>query len=233
MGGAGDVIAVEPQPVVTSVLTVNCLLNELENVRIIGAACGLPRSAVLSSSIDPNNFGSRTFKVSRGLLDWILEYHSSYFSGLRRPATVVPLDDVARDKSISLIKVDAEGMELEVLKGAHKIIEKWHPVIFCEQNDTANLASIYNMLKQRDYRLYWLETHPFNQRNFRGHAENIWWRTETGILAVHKSIKARSDLVEATRDDTQAPALLDAREGFHLTPRNCAHLSSSTMISPA
>jgi len=209
---------------VASVLTVNCLLNDLENVRIVGALCGLRGSAVLNSSIDGNNFGSRTFKVSRSLFDRIYELHSSYFRDLNRSASVLPLDDVARDKSVSLIKVDAEGMELDVLKGAQEIIEKCHPVIFCEQNDTVNLARIYDVLKQQDYRLYWLETHPFNQNNFRRQAENIWWRTETGVLAIHRSIEARSDLAEATRNDTQAPAFLNAREGFSSCARELRSL---------
>lgn len=51
---------------------------------------------------------------------------------------VVTLDSLFKDLSeqtISLIKIDVEGYELEVLKGAAGILQKYHPILFIELDD--------------------------------------------------------------------------------------------------
>jgi FkbM family methyltransferase len=45
---------------------------------------------------------------------------------------VVPLDDLAPAGRVAAIKIDAEGFECEVLRGARRIIETWHPLIITE-----------------------------------------------------------------------------------------------------
>lgn len=56
----------------------------------------------------------------------------------------------------SLIKIDVEGAELDVLKGASKIIAEYQPKIICEVRD--NLAGeITNMLRDAGYVFYDLE----------------------------------------------------------------------------
>src|SRR5262249_4739768 len=64
--GAGRVVAIEVQPVASSVLTVNCLRNERWNVQIINAICST-RRGFLSVSIDyenMQNFGGVSFAAS-------------------------------------------------------------------------------------------------------------------------------------------------------------------------
>jgi hypothetical protein len=64
--------------------------------------------------------------------------------------------------------------------------------------------------------MFWLETHPFNQNNFRCSADNVWWRTETGIIALPKWAENPNGLVEVRRSDPSAPHRLDARTGILL-----------------
>ena len=45
----------------------------------------------------------------------------------------VPLDSLISE-SISLLKVDAEGMDLSILKGSQRIIKEHSPIILCEHN---------------------------------------------------------------------------------------------------
>lgn len=54
---------------------------------------------------------------------------------------VLPLD-IYEFKNISLIKIDVEGMEKEVLKGAKKTIEKNKPVLFIETNEPKLLLKL-------------------------------------------------------------------------------------------
>ena len=44
---------------------------------------------------------------------------------------VVPLDDLGITR-LDFIKIDVEGFELEVLRGAEQLIERFHPAILCE-----------------------------------------------------------------------------------------------------
>jgi FkbM family methyltransferase len=52
-------------------------------------------------------------------------------------AKVVPLDDLVRDDDVvDFIKIDVEGGELGVLKGAAKILKRDKPVLFVETDHT-------------------------------------------------------------------------------------------------
>jgi len=42
---------------------------------------------------------------------------------------MIRLDDLIKEK-VDVIKIDVEGMEAEVIKGARNLIEKWKPIIF-------------------------------------------------------------------------------------------------------
>lgn len=55
-----------------------------------------------------------------------------------KPKTAVPaftLDDVVGLRDVSFVKIDVEGAELEVLKGATETIDRCHPVFCLEQKD--------------------------------------------------------------------------------------------------
>ncbi len=51
-----------------------------------------------------------------------------------RPTRVLRLDDLELPARVSFIKLDVEGYELEVLRGARQVIERDRPVIFGEFN---------------------------------------------------------------------------------------------------
>jgi FkbM family methyltransferase len=64
--------------------------------------------------------------VQINTLDWFLEYYN------------IP--------KVHLLKIDAEGMDIDVLVGASKTIQKHFPIIFVEHSD--NRKSVLNELKQ-------------------------------------------------------------------------------------
>jgi FkbM family methyltransferase len=212
--GSGEVFAVEPHSIVASVLTANCLLNGAANIKVVNGACSNRRSFGSLLSPDSSNLGSTILKENYGVFARARRLFSSKEDGREPPVRVLRMDDLAKSPSISLIKIDSEGMELEVLAGAKGVLKRCRPVVYFEQNNTSQLSQIFDLLADFDYRLYWLETHQFNQRNFRGQKENVWWRTETGILALHRSLGTRGDLTEVRRNDDKLPSNLDAREGL-------------------
>ena len=73
----------------------------------------------------------------------------------------VSLDDFSRDKRLpTVIKIDVEGAEAEVLRGARNIISPAAPVLIVEVHCQSAAAFLKNQLPQDDYRIEWHERHP-------------------------------------------------------------------------
>ncbi len=51
---------------------------------------------------------------------------------------IVRLDDVYDRDTLKLIKIDVEGMELEVMKGAERIISTLRPILYVENEFRKN-----------------------------------------------------------------------------------------------
>ena len=67
------------------------------------------------------------------------------------------LDDVFADKKITLINMDIEGAELDVIKSARKVIQKNRPVLsICVYHKPDDIASILSYLQEtvEDYTFY-------------------------------------------------------------------------------
>jgi len=91
-----------------------------------------------------------TVNVCMGLgseqgLDYMTHFHENMGgSGLREvskmphaekdvmPIIIEPLDSVNFASDISLVKIDVEGYELQVVKGAHNTFDKYRPMIWIE-----------------------------------------------------------------------------------------------------
>ena len=65
------------------------------------------------------------------------------------PIVIQPLDSIEFPNNITLVKIDVEGYELHVVKGAHKTLEKNRPTIWIEDfkydTDYENSATKYLM----------------------------------------------------------------------------------------
>jgi FkbM family methyltransferase len=79
---------------------------------------------------------------------------------------VVKLDDLYLNSKISLLCIDVEGFEYQVLKGASKIIETQSPFLIVEVNknyltNRANISleQFYNFIIEKDYTPYYIK--PF------------------------------------------------------------------------
>lgn len=106
-----SVVAFEPHPFNVGQIVKNVHLNQLGNVQICPVACGSRESIVTITN--SSNAG-----VTKGT----------------RNCIVVPV--VTLDQSyvgqVALIKVDVEGMELEVLEGAKQLIQTHRPLLDLE-----------------------------------------------------------------------------------------------------
>lgn len=156
VGEAGRVIAVEPQRVIFQYLCANLSLNGLLNVETYHCGCGSDNDTLIVPEVDygaakRQNFGG----ISLGT------------SGKGEPVRIMKLDDlVAAGRWVDLIKIDVEGMESEVLKGASDIIRKYRPLLYVENDRLEKSEALIKQLFALDYRLYWHAPALFNKDNY-------------------------------------------------------------------
>ena len=89
--------------------------------------------------------------------------------------SVISLDRlVCNDRSFKLIKVDVEGMEERVLRGACKTIERDRPFLYVENDRKEKSQSLINYIESLSYRM-WDHQPPFwNPENFLKKRKNIF-----------------------------------------------------------
>jgi FkbM family methyltransferase len=127
----GEVYAFEPQRIIYYQLCGNIVLNSLDNCYATNAVVGDIEGFIEIPEIDLNtctNIGafslSEDYRVFHGI-------EGSMKSKKNRVSSLT-LDGLVLDRSPSLIKIDVEGFELNVLKGASKFLGSngFPPILF-------------------------------------------------------------------------------------------------------
>jgi FkbM family methyltransferase len=115
----GEVTAVEPGPVICSRLRRNLELNPQLSSRVAVFELGLSdQPGRLFWSEDQGNRGNAGLLGAAG-----------------QSVPVVTLDELVRQRTLSrldFLKIDVEGMELEVIKGATASIQRFRPILYYE-----------------------------------------------------------------------------------------------------
>ncbi|MBU1103122.1 MAG: FkbM family methyltransferase [Nanoarchaeota archaeon] len=88
--------------------------------------------------------------------------HSFYKESHHKKEILVPafkLDTLVKKNNINdikFIKIDVEGSELEVIRGALKTLDKFHPKIIFECADDEKLDDIIEILEKMNYKVFQL-----------------------------------------------------------------------------
>jgi FkbM family methyltransferase len=137
-----SVFAFEPQLPIFRLLMRNVALNGLMSVEpypwALGETDGVIEFATPALTTQ-TNFGA----VGRGSQ-----------SGDKVPVVIRRLDSFALP-SLSIIKIDVEGHDLEVVRGAQETIQRDRPILFCEAHASPKTVELIRLLVQWDYDAYW------------------------------------------------------------------------------
>ncbi len=146
VGENGKVFSFEPSSTNHHKCSRNISLNEplIKTIELYSFGLGENTTSGFLEVNDKNNFGMNSISNSGEKIE------------------LQKLDVVVIEKNISkidLIKLDVEGYELKVLKGAEKSIKQFHPKLFIEldnellkkQGDSA--LSLLNWLQENDYKI--------------------------------------------------------------------------------
>ena len=175
-GAAGKVLAFEPQRIVFQTLCANLALGGLLNVHAFHAAATRAPGSIVVPAVayaEPGNYGGVTLAGGAGVAGGAL-----LAAGAER-VPALTLDGVALDLGLGssrcrLLKIDVEGMELDVLEGAATLVAASRPIIYLENNDAARSPALISWLLARGYHLFWHVSRFFNPRNFFGNQENVF-----------------------------------------------------------
>ena len=154
VGATGHVYAFEPSSRERAILEQNVTRNHCDNATVIPAAVS-------------DRAGTGTLRIAAGqhrgqnTLAPTFAYPSVSVAR-EEPVSLVSLDDLWRTRTVrrpDVLKIDAEGSELHVLRGAASLLRDSMPVVMLEINDTlleasgASRAAVEQLLTSLGYKL--------------------------------------------------------------------------------
>jgi len=165
--GSGRVIAFEPQRTIYHVLCGNLALNDCRNVEAHLAALGRAPGTIVVPIVDydaDGNFGGLAL-------------------GSEQRGEAVPLQtiDGLNLTNCNFIKIDVEGMELEVLSGACSTLRRFKPFLYLENDREENSVALIEAVLALGYRLYWHLPSLFNPDNYFKNESNAF----SGVISIN------------------------------------------------
>ena len=156
VGKSGLVYAIEPNPEIYKILLTNIRINKLTNIAPLEIALGTEESEAYIYDYDRTNRGGATLVRPQGI--------SEESGKLVRVTTIDRLIENKQLRIPTFIKIDVEGFELEVLKGAKTLLEGPRAPMLCVEYSIlhpqyrGNPRDIYTFIKSvNDYSFYKLK----------------------------------------------------------------------------
>lgn len=165
LASGGRVMAFEPQREVFDVMVKN-LVHAGGNFEAMNVAVGSAEGTVKMPVLDfsaKNNIGGLSVGIGANPF------------GKHRDVSVVRLDGIGIEERVTFIKVDVEGYELEVLRGAVDLIKRDRPILYVENDRPQNEYALKKFI--REDLGYWMEEHNpplFRPNNFFNNTKNVW-----------------------------------------------------------
>ncbi len=188
----GALYAFEPQNVVFQNLCANISINSITNCFCFNSALSDQQN---QEFYYPNfNYG---MKNNFGGMHLSAEKSKNFFR-----AEVDTLDNKFSDlQRLKLLKADAEGMEVNVLKGGFDLIKRTKPFLYVENdiNFIEKSKELIELIWSLDYRIFWHFVPIYNKNNFFKNENNLFGKTiSCNMLGVNKDVSININMPEVT-----------------------------------
>ena len=140
-GPKGAVFAFEPQRLIFQLLCANIAINSLANVWAMQSALGIGEGTARVPDLDPTclqSFGSLSLPQQA--------------EGEEMPLVAIDEFPIPRCR---LLKIDVEGMELDVIRGAQQLIARARPLLYVENDREEKAMPLASHIVGLGYRNYW------------------------------------------------------------------------------
>lgn len=164
----GPFYAFEPQPRIFQILCANLALNDVGNAFAYPDGCGEAEGEAVVPPLDygrEGNFGGVSLQPQDAV-------------GTKVRIRTLDSFELA---SCHLIKIDVEGFEPQVLRGARDTIMRCRPILYVENDRAAQQQEVISLVAEMGYRLFWHLPPLFSPDNFNGAQENIF----PGIVSIN------------------------------------------------
>jgi len=141
----GKIISIEADKDNFNILKKNIELNNLENVDLLNVACS-DKNGIAKFFLHSEGPGGHSLHGDKIASKKFVEVKT-------RTIDSIVNERVGKEK-INLIKIDVEGAEVEVIKGALKTLEKHHPTIILEAWDEKDIKEIATLLSPLNYNIH-------------------------------------------------------------------------------
>lgn len=151
MYGWGEVVAIEAQERIFYALAGNITLNNCFNAYAIWSAVGKEKGSIrvpVPDYLSPGSFGSLEIRQRPNT-----EFIGQAIDYERTINTPMMCIDGLGLQRIDFIKIDVEGMELDVLAGARESIMQFKPQMLIERLKT-DLSALEALLSDWDYKIF-------------------------------------------------------------------------------
>lgn len=160
----GPLYAFEPQQRVFQLLCANLALNDIGNVLAYPDACGAQPGR---GAMPPLDYGASVSNLGAAAV--------GPADAPGQPVRIVTLDSLDLP-ACHLLKVDVEGHETDVLRGAAHTIRRHRPLLYVENDRPEQQQEVIDMIDALGYRMYWHVAPLFSASNFRGDPVDVFGR---------------------------------------------------------
>lgn len=197
--------AFEAVKATADLLEQNILLNGLEGrVTVHRQALGAGRQRAKIAEYNPSNVGGTSLAIAAD-----------------GEISVAPLDEIGIRRPVRLIKIDVEGMDLDVLRGAKTIISEDRPWIVCEAGSSQQFQAVSNFLSGAGYQFVGVynatDTYMFLPASSKSELASLLVRSAETTIQLQRDLReAQSRIAQVGRysERMRQEALTGAHEEF-------------------